>query len=90
MRPENQKMKDFLQGHGIDCTPKYLKDGSLKGRWMLQAKGKNWSQELQDKLNSLGFRDFDNAPLHRFSGNGGMFCVCVRAPMPYRFLSTDN
>ena len=78
MRPENARMKVFLAQHGITATPKYLYDGSLKRTWRLWGKGQAWTQELQDKLNGLGFIDYNGDPLDQFSGNGGSFSVFVR------------
>ncbi len=88
MRPENQRMGDFLAKQGINCKVKYIATGSLKGCWRLTApeinwgwsdtgKGK-WTEELQEQLTGLGFVGFDNRPLNRFSGNGGRFSVFVR------------
>lgn len=71
-------MKDFLKSNGIDATPKYLPDGSLKRCWRLYNIETKWTQELADRLNALGFTDFDGEPLGPFSGNGGMFSVFVR------------
>ena len=78
MRPENKNMKRFLAQHGINANPKYLPDGSLKGCWRLYDKNTEWSIQLAEKLNNLGFMDFDNKPLGEFSGNGGRFSVFVR------------
>lgn len=77
-RPENQRMQAFLAENGIDATPKYLPDGSLRGCWRLYNDAVSWSEELAGKLNALGFTDFDGKPLGRFSGNGGSFSVFVR------------
>jgi len=90
MRPENQRMQDFLAGHGIQAIPKYLKDGSQKGAWRLYGlDGKNpdgspiyqkwWDNfELQGKLIALGFTDYDGTSLDNLSGNGGLFSIFVR------------
>jgi len=78
MRPENKKMKEFLASHGIACNPKWLKAGSLKRCWRLHDRKQHWTVDLQNKLNSLGFVDFDGSPLSQYSGNGGMFSVFVR------------
>ncbi len=78
MRPENQRMKAYLKQNGIDATPKYLYDGSLKRTWRLWKKNTSWTPEIQDALNRLGFTDFDGKPLQKYSGNGGSFCVFVR------------
>lgn len=77
-RPENLRMMQFLQSHGIDAIPKYIRDGSLRGTWRIYQRDGKWSQELADKFNELGFQDFDYSPLGEFSGNGGMFQVFVR------------
>ena len=76
-RPENSRMQDFLKANGILATPKYLHDGSLRGCWRLSS-SEPWCIELANKLNALGFVDFDGKPLGQFSGNGGHFCVFVR------------
>ena len=83
MLAHNKRMKDFLSNHGIKATPKYLNKGSLRGCWRLWGQIK-WDLDLANKLNSLGFVDFDGTPLERFSGNGGMFSVFVRGH--YEFL----
>jgi hypothetical protein len=78
MRIENVRMKKFLKDNGIDCTPKYMWDGSLKGTWRLYNKDQKWTPELTAKLTSLGFVGLTHEPLHEYSGNGGMFSVFVR------------
>jgi hypothetical protein len=92
MRPENAKMQEYLNQHGIKATPKFLREGSLKGTWRLyyKARGKShslenytkWNEnyELMGKLHALGFRDFDGEPFNDFSGNGGVFSVFARVP----------
>jgi hypothetical protein len=92
MRPENAKMQEYLNQHGIKATPKFLWEGSLKGTWRLyyKARGKShslenytkWNEnyELMGKLHALGFRDFDGEPFNDFSGNGGVFSVFARVP----------
>lgn len=77
-RPENTRMQAWLAEHGIDATPKYLFDGSLKGCWRLYGKAQKWTLELAAKLNDLGFVDFDGQPLGPYSGNGGHFMTFVR------------
>ncbi len=78
MRPENQRMKAFLASHGIKAMPKYIHEGSLRGLWRLYgAPNEQWTEELRSKLDALGFLDFQGQPLHRFSGNGGLFSVFV-------------
>jgi len=62
----------------------FIWKGSLKGVWRISYSGKywehanKWTPEIGEKLTGLGFVDFDGKPLHRFSGNGGMFQVFVR------------
>lgn len=77
-RDENARMRQWLDRQGVDARVKYIWTGSLKGRWRLFNPNVRWTQELADKLNGLGFRDFDGKPLHGFSGNGGVFSVFVR------------
>ena len=77
-RPENARMADFLAANGIDATPRYLFDGSLRGCWRLYNPATPWSTDLAVKLNDLGFTDYDGKPLGEFSGNGGTFMVFVR------------
>lgn len=77
-RPENVKMEQYLSGHGIKATPKYLWQGSLRGCWRLWGKGQAWTEELRQKLTMLGFKDYDGLPLKPYSGNGGAFMVFVR------------
>lgn len=52
MRPENQKMKDYLNKNGIDAIPKFLWTGSLKGAWRIYNQNVKWFEnyELMDKL----------------------------------------
>lgn len=78
MRPENKRMQQWLKSHGIDAKPKWISTGSLKRTWRLFNPAIRWTDELAQQLNGLGFLDFDNRPLGRFSGNGGFFSVCVR------------
>lgn len=80
MLAHNTKMKQFLAGHGIKCTPKRIDNGSLKGTWRLYQKGERWTETLIEQLSLLGFVDLHHKPLGRFSGNGGWFCVFVREP----------
>ena len=77
MRPENQRMTRYLVAHGIKARVKYIWTGGLKGRWRLWGPGQYWTDELQGRLTTLGFLDYDGQPLRRWSGNGGEFCVCV-------------
>lgn len=78
MRAENQRMKAFLAANGIDATPKYLKDGSLKHTWRLCNLKTVWTESLAARLNKLGFQDYNGMPLDKFSGNDGVFQVFVR------------
>ncbi len=78
MRPENYRMMAFLKEHGIAARVKRMWEGSLKLTWRLHNPAVRWSQELADKLNALGFRDYNGSPLGAFSGNGGVFSVFVR------------
>ena len=82
MRPENKQMQIFLKQNGIDAIPKYINKGSLRGTWRLYNYKTKWSITLANKLNNLGFRDFDGKPLARFSGNGGIFQVFIRVSSP--------
>lgn len=77
-RPENQRMQELLRANGIDATPKYIPDGSMRGCWRIYNHALQWTDELRQKLTALGFVDFDNQPLGQFSDNGGMFSVFVR------------
>jgi hypothetical protein len=78
MRQENMRMKIFLKENGIEATPKYIPDGSLKKTWRLYNSETKWSQGLAEKINSLGFVNYDNRPLTELDGNGGMFQIFVR------------
>ncbi len=78
MRPESQRMKTWLKNHGIIAQPKYIRKGSMKGTWRLYNLNTTWTEELANKLNGLGFNDFDHKPLGKYSGNGGRFSVFVR------------
>lgn len=76
--PENVRMQEFLKANGVEAVPKYFHDGSQRGCWRLYGRGQKYTPELQAKLTSLGFVDFDGSPLGQFSGNGGEFMVFVR------------
>lgn len=78
MRPENQKMSDFLAPHFPGIRVKYIATGSLKRTWRLHLPDTKWTEEAAVKLNELGFTSFDRMPLGKFSGNGGTFQVFVR------------
>jgi hypothetical protein len=70
-------MQNFLAENGINVRVKRIDKGSLKHTWRLYNPNLNWSEQLAQKLNNLGFKDFDGKPLGRFSGNGGMLSVFV-------------
>uniref|UniRef100_A0A6M3LUX7 Uncharacterized protein n=1 Tax=viral metagenome TaxID=1070528 RepID=A0A6M3LUX7_9ZZZZ len=87
MRPENKRMQEFLRGNGINAVPWYIFKGSMKRTWRLYGKNgkgsdlsnyQKWTPDLAEKLNGLGFRDYDGKPLGLYSGNGGVFCIFVR------------
>jgi hypothetical protein len=78
MREENKAMQNYLKYHGIECRVKYIWNGSIKHTWRLYNPEIRWTDELAQQLNDLGFRDFDYKPLGKYSGNGGVFSVCVR------------
>jgi hypothetical protein len=94
MRPENNRMKQFLKANGIDAEPKYISTGTLKGSWRLYGLvngkydyKKEWGEnhiqwwgniELQNKINSLGFTDLGGKRVSDCTGNGGKFCIFVR------------
>jgi len=88
MRPENQKMKQYLKDNGINAMPKFIWDGSLRGTWRIYNHKMKWAENipLHEKMTSLGFKDFDNKPLGQFSGNGGLFSVFVRFDRTKEFL----
>ena len=79
-RDENVKMAQFLKENNVDATPKYIATGSMAGSWRLYNLKTKWygNKELQEKLTSLGFRDYNNTPFDDFSGNGGVFQVFAR------------
>ena len=78
MRPENARMQEFLEKHGIRCKVRYIWTGSLKGTWSLYGKDQKWTPELISKFTALGFKGFNGKPLDEYSGNGGTFSVFVR------------
>lgn len=79
MRPENQKMQAFLKSRGIDATPKYISEGSMRGVWRLYKKNATFTKEIESKLTEIGFTNYDGSPLDRYIGNGGIFQVFVKA-----------
>lgn len=78
MRPENKKMQAWLRGNGISARAKLIRTGSLKGTWRLYNPNLHWTEEIAEKLESLGFRDFDGKPFNKFSGNSGYFSIFAR------------
>jgi len=78
MRPENKRMQEYLRQNGIEATPKYIATGSLKQTWRMYDLKQNWTLELANKLNNLGFAGIDDKLLGKYSGNGGLFSVFVR------------
>lgn len=80
-RPENKRMEDFLLYHGIKAKVKYISTGSQKGQWLIYNPNIKWygNNELIQKMINLGFVDFDNKKLSKFSGNGGgVSSICKR------------
>lgn len=78
IRPENRRMQAWLAQHGIQATPKFIHEGSLRGTWRLYNLEQKWTPELAAQLNALGFTHNHGEPLGPFSGNGGIFSVFVR------------
>lgn len=78
MRDENKEMKRWLESNDIYARVKLIRSGSLAGCWRLYNPKMFWSELLADKLNKLGFTDFDGKPLGIYSGNGGFFSVFAR------------
>lgn len=78
MRPENQRMQKWLADRGVTATPKRFLTGSMRGTWRLYDPAQKWTEELRQKLVSLGFLNFDGSEIPTFAGNGGTFCVFVR------------
>jgi len=78
MRPENKRMQAWLKAHGVTATPKYIREGSMRGCWRLYDKEQPWTHALREKLTSLGFVGFDGQPIGEFAGNAGMLSVFVR------------
>jgi hypothetical protein len=72
-------MAEWLETQGVHVKKaRFIWHGSLKTCWSLYDPAQRWSLELADKLNGLGFRGFDDKPLHRYSGNGGMLAVFAK------------
>jgi len=78
MKTENKIMKNYLAQNGIKARVKHLDKGSLAGTWRLYNPDLRWTEEIAEKLEDLGFRDFDGKHFNRFSGNGGIFSVFAR------------
>ena len=78
MRPENQRMKEWLAEREIDAMPKRFYDGSVKHSWRLYNLKIKWTPELWEKLTALGFTNLWFKPLGQYDGNGGVFSVFVR------------
>lgn len=79
MRPENQRMKDFLRQNGVKAIPKFFWYGSLKTHWRLDGgDGRRWTTADAEQLNKLGFTNLSGAPLNEYDGNGGRYSVIVR------------
>jgi len=83
MKPENKEMQEYLKQHGIKASVKRIDKGSLRGTWRLYNSKLLWDEKLSEKLRKLGFRDFDGNPLHKYSGNGGLFSVFARIHNPF-------
>lgn len=84
---QNQQMQAFLRKNGfINAVPKYLEKGSLRGCWRIYSRPRGggfdaydkWTDEVREKLTSLGFVDFDGKELSKYSGNGGVFSIFAR------------
>ena len=77
-RKENLRMQEYCTSHGLQIRAKYIHDGSMKRIWRLFGPGQTLTPVLAEKLNGLGFTDFDGKPLGIYSGNGSTFQVFVR------------
>lgn len=77
MLQHNKDMQSYLKRHGIECVPKRLDKGSMRGTWRLYQKGAELHAQDIEKLTELGFLDYDGKPLNWLSGNGGGWCVFV-------------
>ncbi len=80
MLPANALMKKLLKENGIDATPMYIKDGSMKRTWRIYNQKTNWYNNpgLWAKLTAMGFVGYDDTLLDEYSGNGGSFCIFVK------------
>jgi hypothetical protein len=91
--PHNARVEDFLAANGLPgVKAKWLSDGSLKNTFRLSGyeaanawrpradRAAEWTPELADKLNALGFRNYNGQPFDRLDGNGGLFHVFSRPP----------
>ena len=70
MLSHNKAMQAILRASGIDCIPKRLDKGSMRGTWRLHKRGLEWTEQLRQQFISLGFRDFDGQEISRYSSNG--------------------
>lgn len=88
----NKTVQDFLAFEGVKARVKYIRTGSLKGCFRIYNNTVSWwdNIELQNKLNMLGFKDFDNRPLSRHSGNGGSFHIFSRNDQLIKILKDNN
>lgn len=79
MKTINKEIKGFLRENGVNVkSVKYIESGTMAGAFYLWGgKDSKWSEGLANKLNRLGFKDFDRNTLNKFSGNGGYFSVFV-------------
>ena len=87
--PHNARVEEFLAANGLPgVKAKWLPDGSLKHTFSLYQPDKNragsyatpWTPELAEKLNALGFCNWNGQPFDRLDGNGGQFSVFARPP----------
>lgn len=78
MKAENKNMRKYLADHGIKCRVKRFESGSMANTWRLFNPDLRWTEEIAEKLESLGFKDFDGKPFCKYSGNGGLFSVFAR------------
>lgn len=75
-------MQDFLLANGIECAVKHFNTGSVRC-WRLCNPDLPATQELVDKLTTLGFRHYAHdtwhpEPLQLRDSSGGAFQVFVR------------
>lgn len=78
MKAYNKAMKQYLSERGIKAkSVKFIEKGSLKGCWIISNYKQKWTQNLIDRFDIAGFKDFDGKKLGEWSGNGGIFSVYV-------------